>query len=123
MRDLALDPATGDLRLDDSGRARLTVPGQEAVEQRLALRLSLWQGEWPLDTSVGIPYGALLGRKGAQALAARTLRQAAESCPGVALLTAFTFDLDAQRRATVTLAARTDTGAPVSLEGFAAGSV
>jgi hypothetical protein len=123
VRDLALDPITGDLLLDDTGRARLTTPGQEAVQQRLQLRLSLWQGEYPLDTSVGVPYGSLLGRKGAEVLASRTLRAAAESCPGLAQLTAFSFALDAERHATVTLAGRASNGEPVSLEAFAAGSL
>ncbi len=117
MRDLALDPATGDLALD-GGRARLTTPGAEAVAQRLRLRHALWRGEYPLDEGVGVPYTDLLGRKGAEALFEATLRQAASTCPGVAALTSFTLAIDAQRVATVSLTALATSGEPLALDAF-----
>lgn len=115
MRDLALDPETGDLLLAN-GAARLTVPGVEATRQRLLLRLATWRGEYELDTRVGIPYSTLLGRKGATALLASTLRTAAATCPGVDALLSFELTVNADRTAAVTLEARTIEGDVLTLE-------
>ena len=54
MRDLAIDPTTSDLALTASA-ATLT-SGTDAKAQRLRTRLALWQGEYPLDLDVGIPF-------------------------------------------------------------------
>lgn len=117
VRDLALDPATGDLAIT-AGRAALT-SGADAVAQRLRLRLALWRGEYVLDQGVGIPYHDRLGRKGtAPALLEADLRAAAASCPGVDALESFVMTVDAERHATVTLRARATTGEPVSLDAF-----
>ena len=51
IKDLALDPLTGDLALPP----RL-VSGLEAVAQRLWIRLNTWAGTWFLDQRVGVPY-------------------------------------------------------------------
>lgn len=123
MKDLALDPATGDLLLEGGTAARLTTPGAEAVAQRLRLRLALWRGEYPLDQGVGVPYADLLGRKGADArdVLEATLRQAAASCPGVTALTSFQLTLGADRTATVSLTATASDGEPVALDAFRVG--
>jgi hypothetical protein len=118
VRDVALDPATGDLLLE-SGRARLTAPGAESVAQRLRLRLALWRGEYPLDETVGIPYAQLLGRKGdAPATLEAILRQAAASCPGVTALTSFQLSVGPDRAATISLTATATDGQPVVLDDF-----
>lgn len=120
MRDLALDPVTGDLALS-AGKAALT-SGGDAVAQRLRLRLALWRGEYVLDQGVGIPYVDLLGRKGgAPALLESYLRQAAASCPGVDALEAFTLALGSDRRAVVSLRAHARGGEPVTLDAFRVG--
>lgn len=115
MRDLALDPVTGDLALVE-GRASLT-SGVEAVLQKLRIRLSLWKGEWFADTSVGVPFLRFLGVKGAEGLAETVLRRAIATCPGVASLESFALAL-VGRRATVTFRARTTSGEPVDVQDF-----
>jgi len=123
VRTLALDPTTGDLALDANGRTRLTDAGAESVRQRMFLRLSLWQGEYALDTRQGIPYAAYLGQKGVESQFERVLRRAAESCPGVAALSAFAMAVDpSTRKASITLEAQTAQGEPVSLDAFDAGA-
>lgn len=118
MRDLALDPLTGRVLLE-GGRARLTEPGAEAVGQRLRLRLSLWQGEYVLDRDVGIPALSVILAKGRAALAEALLRRAITTCPGVASLGSFSFDVDrSSRAASVAFDARTIDGEPVSLDAF-----
>ncbi len=121
MRSLALDAATGKLVLDN-GRARLTTPGAESVGQRLRWRFRLWQGEYGLDTTQGVPYRAFLGRKNVLGSFTRTLRRVAETCPGLARLDTFRVDLNPRTRAaTVTLAGRASTGEPVTLDAYALG--
>lgn len=52
--DLALDPDTGDLLIEDFD-AQL-VRDLDSVEQDLRVRLQFFLGEWFLDTTVGIPF-------------------------------------------------------------------
>jgi hypothetical protein len=121
VRDLALDPTTGDLALDAGKRASLT-SGVAAKAQRLRLRLALWRGEYVLDQGVGIPYLDRLGLKGnAPALLEADLRAAAASSPGIVALEAFSLTLGADRTATVALDARADTGEPITLDAFRVG--
>lgn len=116
MRTLALDD-DGDLELT-RGRARW-VDGADAVRVRLELRLSLWKGEYILDQGVGVPYADLLGQKGTRELLEATLRQAVATCPGVAALEQFAFEVDSgERRATVSFTARALDGEPVTFDTF-----
>jgi hypothetical protein len=120
VRALALDPATGDL-LVSRGRLEV-VTGPAALRQRLQMRLRLWQGEWFADTSVGVPWLLFLGVKGAQALAESTLRRAITTCPGVASLDAFTFNVDSRtRRATLSFRVTATTGDVLDFADFVAG--
>lgn len=108
MRDLALDPTTGDLawtRGADGLRRLSLTSGADAVRQKLSLRLGMAQGEYHLDTSVGMPlfqqvFTKATGRRAAEGI----FRRAIATCPGVASLDAFRFAVDSQRRATVTFA-------------------
>jgi hypothetical protein len=118
VRDLALDPTSGDLLVEQAA-LRLTSPaGAENVAQHLGVRLALWQGEYPLDRRVGVPYVLLLGQKGARALLASTLRQSASSSPGVDRLDAFALNVDADRNATCSIAAVSTSGDPLRLDDF-----
>lgn len=121
MRDLALDPATGDLDLTGR-RLRLTEPGAESVAQKLRVRLRLFKGEWHLDTSVGVPYYTdVLGRQSQTAVEA-LLRRVIVTCPGVLSLESFVLTVNADRTATLTFAVRA-VGAeePVTIEDFRVG--
>jgi len=119
VQTLALDAATGDLDIE-SGRVRV-VSGTDAVATRLRIRLGMIRGECVLDRRVGIPYMALLGRKGTAGLLAGNLRAAARTSPGIAALDAFALTVDESRRASVTLRATSVDGEPVALDDFSAG--
>lgn len=54
VRDLMLDPSTGDLYFG-SGNLAL-VSGLPAAQQGATIRCNFFQGEWFLDTTAGIPY-------------------------------------------------------------------
>lgn len=117
--------ANGDLALSSvSGGLRLTVvDGADAVAQRLRGRLTLWSGEWFLDTSIGIPFLRILGLKGARVFAEATLRRAITTCPGVAALESFTLTLDAPTRsAVVAFRARATDGTVIEDDGFRLGN-
>lgn len=62
MLDIQLD-SNGDILLSEGGDVTLTPDTQTQVQQRLAITLKTWQGEWALDTTFGTPYRqAILGR-------------------------------------------------------------
>lgn len=116
MRDLCLNPATGDL-LIESRALRLTVDGAEAVAQKLRVRLRLFQGEYPLDTRVGVPwYTDILGRH-PRATVEAILRRVIATCPGVDALESFTLSISAQRVASITFKVRAK-GEPIIVENF-----
>lgn len=58
-----LDPTTNDL-IVSGGKISLLSTLQEAVRQRLSIKLKTWQGEWFLDTTYGIPYRQQIIGKG-----------------------------------------------------------
>jgi hypothetical protein len=117
VRDIALDPTSGDLLLEH-GRARLTSPAKaENVRQRLQIRLGFWRGEYILDRSKGIPYQRALGRKDDGELLQAYVRGAASSCPGVDHLRSFTFSA-ARRAGSIALVAVAASGEPISLDDF-----
>lgn len=116
MRDIALDPDTGDILLA-GGRARLTEEGVESIRQRLTIRLRLWRGEVLTDGTIGVPYATTLGTKAVPYLEA-VLRECILTCPGIASLESFRLEVDADREAFVTFDALTVTGEPLSFEEF-----
>jgi hypothetical protein len=118
VRDLALDPTTGDLLLEQHALRLTVTAGAENVAQHLGVRLALWQGEYPLDRRIGIPYVRLLGQKAARDLLASTLRQAASTSPGIDRLDAFALNVDADRNAKCSLAAVSTNGDPIRLDDF-----
>lgn len=121
MRALALDPVTHDLALS-SGRASL-VTGIEAKAQHLKCRLLLWEGEYRMDTSRGIPYARMLGDKSQTERLPRVLRAAASTSPGIARAS-FDFELGSNRLGRVSnLQAVTTDGEPLSLDAFDATGV
>ncbi len=119
VRSLALDLTTGDL-LVENGRCRLTRTAAEYTRQRAYMRLGLWQGEYPLDLSKGIPYRRYLGESGTFDALSGTLRTAILTCPGMASLDAFTASLSTSTRgASISFAGRASDGEPIQLDDFA----
>ena len=126
MRDLALDPTTGDLLLtrgaDGLRRASLT-SGAGAVRQKLALRLGLSQGEYPLDTSVGIPYfGTVFSKASGRRVAESLFRRAIATCPGVRSVESFAFGVSAGRVASLSFRVTTVEDETITATDFVAGA-
>lgn len=121
MRDLALDPLTGDLALTASGGLRVAsvVTGADAVRQKLHMRLGLVAGEYVLDRSVGMPlFGQILGRASGRTVAEGVYRRAITSCPGVRSLDRFRFSIGMDRRASLTFAVTAESGEVVTITDF-----
>lgn len=84
---------------------------------RLQDRLQLWQGEWYLNTLIGVPYRRVVFAHKNPDLRAveQMLRQVITTTEGVADITQFTLSLDrANRRLNYTFTALTDTGATIT---------
>lgn len=121
MRDLALDPVTGDLALS-RGDLRLTEPGAESVGQGLRIRLRFIQGEWHLDTRVGVPiYTDVMGRQPAGAVEA-LYRRIITTAPGVATLDRYDFAIGTDRRGTLDFEVHTTEGEVVTINNFIVGA-
>ena len=60
-----LSPSYGDLTFKNGPltSAYTTQSRVDVVAQRLRIRLLTWREEWFLDTSYGVPYWSILGRK------------------------------------------------------------
>lgn len=117
MRDLALN-TSGDLDLASRG-LRLTARGAEALAQKLRVRLRISQGEWFLDTRVGVPYYTDVMGKQPKGAVEALLRRVIATCPGVAAVERFSFAVNAStRRATLSFTARSADGDAVTIEDF-----
>ena len=60
MSNLAIDPDTGDIII---GRGATRIAGVDFVAQLLRSRIQTLLGEWEQDTSLGIDWLGMLGRK------------------------------------------------------------
>jgi hypothetical protein len=108
--DIALDTATGDIRLVDGDL--LLLDGADAVAQRLAIGLQTYQGEWFLDDRVGVPYlQRILVKNPNVSDVSDVLRRAILATPGVVSLDRFDLALGgASRTARLSFAASTTSG-------------
>lgn len=120
MTDIALEPASWDLRLatGEDGRVDL-VPLEDAAAaaQMVRLHLQTWIGEWFLDTLHGVPYlQEVIGKGRRLIIVENVLRAQILSVPGVSSIKAFSLALDNTNRA---LTVRFEVGTP---SGASAGS-
>lgn len=97
MSDLALDPVTGDLRIE--GGDLVVVRGAPAIAQDWARRLVLFKGEWKLDRRVGIDYQNLIfNARPSNALLRHVFETVTRETAGVKTLDRLEFTLDRQTR-------------------------
>jgi hypothetical protein len=86
---LAIDQATNDLHFSADGNLAI-VTDAEAVGQHARQRLSTFQGEWFLDTTVGVPWlSQILGQRYDPALAEAVTKACLLTTDGVTGITSF----------------------------------
>lgn len=109
--DLALDPNTGGIVVENGDLELITDPG-EAIAQSLRLTLRTVQGEWFLDTSHGVDYFGTVLVKGAQRSRVESeFREKILAVRGVNSLVSFTSTYDeVTRRFGLTFTVDTDEG-------------
>jgi len=108
--DIALDSLTGDL-LVEGGDLQI-LEGVDSIEQHVAIRLQFFQGEWFLDTRIGIPYFTNILVKNPDLGAVRfLLRNAVATTPGIDKIERFDLAFDAAaRKLSVDFEASTEEG-------------
>lgn len=90
--------ASHDLHLDDDGNLAV-VTDAAAVAQRVTQHLKFWEGEWFLDTTVGVPWMEFVFvRPFDQAVSETVLKDALLGVPGVTGIVAFGIDFQPSRR-------------------------
>lgn len=111
--DLLLD-ANGDLVVENGDL--VFSRGVAAVAQSIRIAIQLFEGEWFLDLSAGMPwYRSILGRRFDETAMRAAFRDAILTAPGVASLTSLTSTLDvAARRLRVSWAAIAEFGDTVA---------
>lgn len=73
--------------------------GVDVIRQRIMLKLMIWQGEWFLDTEIGMPYvQELIGKRGTLDLLRRVVKKKIEDTDGVIEVTRISINLDAKTR-------------------------
>lgn len=93
-KDLALDPATGNLAIPIA-----FVTGAAAILQRVTIRLRFFLGEWFLDTRLGTPWRERIFIKGIDSRDVKQiLSQVVEAVPGVKSVTNFDATIDGRTR-------------------------
>lgn len=83
-RDLALDPADGDLLVVDGDL--VLVSGAEGIASDLKARLQTFAGEWGLDTSIGLPYFTEIAERPTDARLRDLFRSEILGTPGIVSL-------------------------------------
>lgn len=97
MNDIALDPTTGDLAMN--GLDLFVIQGADSVRQQLDLKLSLWTGDWFLDTEFGTPYlESVLGKRVTLNAAVAALKTSILEVSEVSQITRFDHGFDRKLR-------------------------
>lgn len=111
MKDMALDPKTGDLLLIENSAA--LVEDVDQIAQNLAIRLRFIQGEWYLNIFAGIPYYEYFFVKEPNQIQVESfLKETIANTRGVEEITSFSSDYDGQyRKFSVAFSAKTIAGA------------
>ena len=110
MQTIKQDLTTGDWNLTGTA-ADYLVDTPEAVAQAVTTRLGLWQGDWFLDTSAGMPWLTQVIGYGTQKLSDQAIQEQILGTPGVRGITSYSSTLNpVTRQLTVTVSLSTDYG-------------
>lgn len=115
MIDIKLD-TTHDVDLS-TGTVQL-VEGNDAIAQRLKIRLRFFLGEWFLDAREGIPYyQKILGKKRSKTVIDSIFKRVILETPGVAKLDSFTQEYDGVTRGmSISFVAVAENGEPLVID-------
>lgn len=110
MKDIGLDPKTGDIFIKDFDAT--LVDGIDQIAQNLAIRLRFIQGEWYLNILAGIPYYQYFFIKDPNQIQVETfLKDEIANTKGVQDITSFSSDYNGvTRKFTVDFACKTIEG-------------
>ena len=110
MQTIKQDLTTGDWNLTGTA-ADYLVDTPEAVAQAVTTRLGLWQGDWFLDISAGMPWLTQVIGYGTQKLYDQAIQEQILGTPGVRGITSYSSTLKpVTRQLTVTVSLSTDYG-------------
>lgn len=110
MKDLALNPVTGDFEI--VGLDLYIMDGADAVRQQLYIKLNLWREEWFLDTEFGTPYlQEILGKQITLGGAVAAIKKSVLEISDIYDIQEFTYNFNrSERRLVVSFIAATQFG-------------
>ncbi|MGI4852286.1 MAG: hypothetical protein ACRYGR_10150 [Janthinobacterium lividum] len=112
--DFALFPDTNDLAVikGTNGKYGLTIVNDaQKVRQQIWITLTIFYGEWFLDTSIGIPYFTdVLVKNAVGTKVSSILRAAIFSVPSVTQVKTLTLNISSKRQLTVSYSVVTSLG-------------
>lgn len=115
LRELALDPVTGDLLVQNGQLVFVT--GAAAVAQRVGARLKTLLGEWTFDTQLGTPWlQEIMDGQASAALVHSIISRRIRETEGVAAIETLNVAIDRTNRiVTITGRLRAETGEVVEV--------
>lgn len=109
--DIKLDEATGDIKLIN-GDASVTEIGADDLAQRLQIRLKTFQGEWFMDTDLGIDWwGKVFGKNRSKTAVDAIIQAAILQEPDVLQIVDYTSSISTDRVFSCSFRIRTENGA------------
>jgi hypothetical protein len=118
-----------DLQIDNAGELvyangdLVLLDGDDAIQQQLRIALRMFQGEWFLSPTEGVPYiGQVLTKTPRMSAVTLVLRKAILAVPGIEEIKTFDVQFDATaRQLFLTFDARLASGTVVSFPPFVVG--
>lgn len=105
--DLKLNKTTHDLELTNNSFT--LVDGAEAINQHWLIRMGTWDGDWFLDTRIGIPYlKYVLIKNPNMTILKSVFYEASLQTPGIREIASFDLELSPDRLLTVSIEGETE---------------
>lgn len=112
-----------DFKLDDNHDIEVTsndftlIDSSESIRQRLLIRLMTFQGEWFLDTDLGVPYYQTIFTKGiTKDVVDSVIKRQIENCPGIESILKFSSSFSlSTREYTCSFTAKDTTGSSIEV--------
>lgn len=109
--DIKLDQATGDI-LFQNGDCAVTEIGADDLAQRLQIRLKTFQGEWFMDTSLGVDWwGKVFGKNRSKSAVDALIQAAILEETDVLQIIDYTSSISVDRVFSCSFKVRTENGA------------